>query len=388
MQARLEPNEAPIGDDAAEPETWRILDPAETAAHYKKMYDRASSLARIGVWECDLLTDVLSWTDGVYDLFGFPRGSVVSREASVACYAPDSRAEMERLRAAAIASGTGFTMDARIVAGDGTPRWIRLTAEIESEDGRPVRIFGTKQDISAQKAAEAQVAALQAELLHVSRLSAMGTMAVTLAHEFNQPLTAIANYMAAARRMAASEGVSAALAGCIAGAGDGALRAGEIIKRLRAATGRVERRTERVAVETLVREAIALAAVPANVSWQFDLDAAEVVADRAQLQQVLLALIRNACEAADGEPLTIAIATKRRGDLVELRVSDDGPGISTRLINDLFDASTTTKPHGIGIGLSVARTIIEAHGGHIAAGNCPEGGAEVWFTLPVRLCRL
>ncbi|MEG3165715.1 diguanylate cyclase [Sphingomonas sp. PB2P19] len=114
------------------------------------MYDRAAALAGFGVWECDLATNALCWSDGVYDLFEIERGSIVDRRTTVAMYDPESREAMERLRAHAIATRSGFTLDARICTRRGRDRWIRLTAGIDCEQGVPVRIFGTKQDITEE----------------------------------------------------------------------------------------------------------------------------------------------------------------------------------------------------------------------------------------------
>ena len=125
-----------------------VAERATEAAHYKKMYDRASALAGIGVWECDLATNALTWTDGVYDLFEIERGSVIDRLATVDMYDPVSRAEMQRLRAQAIATCGSFTLDVQIRTARGNERWIRLTGDVECEDGVAVRLFGTKQDIT------------------------------------------------------------------------------------------------------------------------------------------------------------------------------------------------------------------------------------------------
>jgi len=122
---------------------------AASSVHYKKMYDRISGLAKIGVWEFDLVTEKLIWTDTVYDLFEIPRNSVLQRSDTLKFYNERSLKEMERLRSEAITSGSGFAMDILIRTASGADRWIRLTADIEQENGRSVRIFGTKQDITA-----------------------------------------------------------------------------------------------------------------------------------------------------------------------------------------------------------------------------------------------
>ena len=132
----------------------RLLREHETAlAHSRKIFDRASAAAKIGVWECDLASaDTLRWTDAVFDLFELPRQSPIDRAATVAMYSPESRAEMEAARSRAIRECSGFTLDAQITTARGNLRWMRLTAEVESENGVAVRIFGMKQDITAERA--------------------------------------------------------------------------------------------------------------------------------------------------------------------------------------------------------------------------------------------
>jgi diguanylate cyclase (GGDEF)-like protein len=136
-----------------EAQTDLLREHAVALAHSKKIFDRASAVAKIGVWECDLANaDSLRWTDGVYDLFELPRGSAINRAQTVDLYFPDSRAEMEAMRKKAIREGGSFTLDARIQTARGNERWMRLTADVECEDGVPVRLFGMKQDITAEKA--------------------------------------------------------------------------------------------------------------------------------------------------------------------------------------------------------------------------------------------
>lgn len=119
-----------------------------SAARIKHLYDQAAPLAKIGAWECVLATETLTWTDGVYDLFQLPRGSVLERSTTVDMYYDESRRQMELLRAGAIRDGGSFTLDARIRTGRGVERWMRLTADVAHENGRAVRLFGAKQDIT------------------------------------------------------------------------------------------------------------------------------------------------------------------------------------------------------------------------------------------------
>ena len=359
---------------------------AEGAAeHYRKMYARVSALAKIGVWECDLATEQLTWTDAVYDMFDLPRGSPLERSAILSWYRPDSREQMERLRAGAIRDGTGFSLDICIQTPRGNERWIRLTADIEQEEGRSVRIFGTKQDVTLELAAQERMQTLQTELIHVSRVSAMSTMGATLAHELNQPLTAVVSYMAAGRRILGTISAPPDLAECMNEAGSAAMRAGEIIRRLREMTVRGRSSTEMLDIRDVIIQAVALpCAGETSVALSYDLQDAEfVLADRLQVQQVLFNLVRNAVEAASGKPCQIHVSTRRAGDYLEIHVTDDGPGIPSDVLPKVFDSLVTTKARGMGIGLSISRTIVEAHGGRITARNEPGGGASVCFTLPL-----
>lgn len=120
-------------------------------AHSRKIFDRASAAARIGVWECELPSEALTWTDVVYDIFDLPRGSALKRGETLACYPEDSARELVRRRSKAIADRTGFSLDAEIISFKGVRRWIRITATVETVDGEPVRIFGMKQDITEEK---------------------------------------------------------------------------------------------------------------------------------------------------------------------------------------------------------------------------------------------
>lgn len=117
----------------------------------RRLYDQAASLASIGAWECDLETEQLAWTDGAYDLFGLPRGSTLHRPSIVDLYRDASRAEMERSRATLIRTGKSFVIDAQIIAADGVGRWMRLSAGVAYGNGRPVRIYGAKQDVTQEK---------------------------------------------------------------------------------------------------------------------------------------------------------------------------------------------------------------------------------------------
>jgi two-component system sensor kinase FixL len=372
--------------DIAENRLFR--EQAASIARYKKMYDRSSALARIGVWECDLATEALTWTDGVYDLFELPRGSPLERTKIVEHYDEESRREMERLRALAIRDGGSFSLDIHIRTARGNERWIRLTADVEREDGRAVRIFGTKQDITAEKTAHEKVRSLQAELIHISRRSAMGAMAATLAHELNQPLAAIGNFAAGTRRaLRKSEPSRDVPESGLAAIEKSAFRASNIIRSLREMNNGSAVKRQILDPNPLILEAASLAMLGADAQAALRLDLAEnllVAVDPIQIQQVIINLIRNALEAVRGAARQeVILSTRVAAGAVALRVEDSGPGIAPEMMDLLFEAFISSKPNGMGVGLSISRTIIEAHEGTLAAANREGGGACFCITLPL-----
>jgi two-component system, LuxR family, sensor kinase FixL len=261
----------------------------------------------------------------------------------------------------------------------------------EMRSGNQRFFTGFIRDLTERQRTEARLHELQSELVHISRLTAMGEMASTLAHELNQPLSAISNYMKGSRRLLekSSESTAALLGDAMEKASEQALRAGQIIKRLRdfVSRGETERRVENA--RKLVEEASALALVGARnqgvrVKFDFDPAADLVLADRVQIQQVLLNLMRNAVEAmetSERRELTIATA-KDSDDTVAISVADTGCGIAPELSSQLFQPFFTTKRQGMGVGLSISRTIVEAHGGKLEA--LPNAGGGTIFRLTLR----
>jgi two-component system sensor kinase FixL len=249
---------------------------------------------------------------------------------------------------------------------------------------------GFIRDITQRQQSEARLQELQSEVIHISRLTAMGQMASALAHELNQPLLAIVGYMKGSRRLLESgaEDRSGVLRDAMDKAGDQALRAGQIIRRLREFVGRgdSERRVE--SVKRLIEEASALALVGTKdqgvrVRFQFDPAVDLVLVDKVQIQQVLLNLLRNAVEAMEASQRRELVISTAAGndDMVAVSVADTGSGIAPELMSQLFQPFVTNKRHGMGVGLSICRTIVEAHGGQITVEPNPGGGTIFRFTL-------
>jgi two-component system sensor kinase FixL len=268
-------------------------------------------------------------------------------------------------------------LDVNYRRGDGSYVWLRLL-------GRPVRdaagatvgnvfaLVNIDEEKKAWGRVQTEVDSLQTQLIQTSRASAMGTMASALAHELNQPLAATVNYLQGARRLLASDGADpeGGLSAAVEAAERCALRAGEIIRRLRRMLGRGEAETVIVKVIELVEESIAMACpTQSGATASFALEIAPdlcVEADGVQIQQVLINLITNAIEAMHGcAERDIAISARRRGGQIEIAVVDSGPGFADSVRTQLFEPFVSTKPYGMGVGLSICRTIVERHGGRI-----------------------
>ncbi len=279
----------------------------------------------------------------------------------------------------------------RVVVGlrkDGSTFPMELSVGEVNQNGH--RLFtGFVRDLTERQRTDRRLQELQDGLLHVSRLRSMGQMAAALAHELNQPLTATANYVRAALRLLESpEPNLSRVRQAMNLAAQQTLRSGEIIRRLRAfvARGEVTRRPESVA--KLIEEASALALVGAKehgikVLIRIDPDLPTAEVDRVQIQQVLLNLIRNAVEAMEGrEVRELSVGTIMQDGAVLVSVADTGGGIPPEIETKLFQPFVTTKSEGMGIGLSVCRTIVEAHGGRLWVEANTGGGSVFRFTLP------
>ncbi len=333
-----------------------------------------------------------SFSSAAERLFGYKADEVTGRNVSMLMPSP-YREQHDSYLARYLATGEKRIIgSSRVVIGlrrDGSTFPMELYIGETTAPGR--RTFtGFVRDLTERQETQARLHELQVELAHMSRFTAMGEMASTLAHELNQPLTAVATYLNGCRRLLehGSESNLAVLRDGVERAAEQALRAGQIIRHLRefVARGETEKRAENL--PKLIEEASALALIGARESsvrviFAFAPDCPAVVADKVQVQQVLLNLIRNAMEAmTDSTTRELRIATRPVPEaLVQVSVTDTGGGIAPDILAQLFRPFVTSKAQGMGVGLSVSRTIIEAHGGRLWAEPNPAGGTIFSFTL-------
>lgn len=330
-------------------------------------------------------------------LFGYSHDEVAGRNVSILMPSPyreQHDAYIERYLSTGERRIIGI---GRIVVGqrkDGSTFPMHLTVgELRSGDRH--HFTGFIRDLTDQQITESRLKELQSEVTHMSRFTALGEMASTLAHEINQPLTAISNYLKGSQRILQrldgklGNEDAAVLREAIGKAADQALRAGQIIRRLREFVSRGESERTIESLPKLIEDASTLALVGARengieVVFRLDPDATEVLADRIQIQQVLVNLIRNAIEALieAAPPRRLEIVTAPvEGDLVEVSVADTAAGLAPEVARSLFQPFVTTKRKGMGLGLSICRTIVEAHGGKISVDRRDGGGTVFRFTL-------
>lgn len=275
---------------------------------------------------------------------------------------------------------------------DGEPVTRRINvvfSPVRGADGAVTGLFAEGHDVTEEYDSRKRIDSLQAELIHVSRLSAMGTLASTIAHELNQPLMSVANYVRGARRILERQaaGELGPVIDALAAADDHAVRAGEIIRRVRelVTRGILKKAPRRVAGIVEAARTMALpnpSLLGIDYVEHIDPSAGKVLVDDIQIQQVLINLLRNAVDAAQGERPRITVTAAPISDRVcAISVDDNGAGVPSEIEDRLFEPFASTKLDGLGVGLSISRTIVEAHGGKLWFEKGSQGGAAFRFTL-------
>ena len=321
-------------------------------------------------------------------LFGFGADEMIGQNVSMLMPEPYHQ-QHDGYLARYAATGEKHIIGAgRIVVGrrrDGTTFPMELSVGEANLPGE--RLFtGVVRDLTERQDRDRRFSELQAELIHVSRLNELGLLVSALSHELNQPLAAIGNYISGARRLLTA-GNSAGAGQALERVAEQANRARDIIQRLRdlVRKGRTERRVESLPKTIEEASALALLGIGSALKLEIRIDegAGEAVIDKVQIQQVLMNLMRNAVEAmANSERRELTISAVRTGEMVEIGVADTGPGLPEQVRARLFEPFVTTKPDGMGVGLSVCRTIVEAHGGELRGEDGDGGGTVFRLTVP------
>jgi two-component system sensor kinase FixL len=344
-----------------------------------------------GVIVTDAAQAILIFSPACERLFGYAARDVIGKNISM-LFPPDRIAEEEDLVQKNLLGRSVSRAETLWRRKDGSEIAISLSAaSVRNGESQIAGILFTAREI-APEPAQPKASTLEAELAHVSRLSAMGEMSAAIAHELNQPLTAVTNYVKAAQRFLSADKPSLAqiqsARDAVEKAADQTIRAGTIIRYLR---DFVEKRESEKAPENInqvIREAVALGLVGtahSNITVKLDLEPRipRLIVDKIQIQQVLLNLIRNAVEAMAGvNNGEIHVSSVTSDRYAEITIRDNGPGFLPEMAGKLFHAFATTKRDGLGIGLKICQSIVEAHGGSIRA--LPGGpGAAFQIRLPL-----
>jgi two-component system sensor kinase FixL len=361
---------------------------AATNAHLQSILDTVPDAVVV----IDRSGVMSSFSPAAERLFGWTAEEAIGQNVSLLMPSPHRQGHDGYLNRYAMTGERRIIGVGRVVVGerkDGSTFPMELAVG-ETKGPRP-SYTGFIRDLTDRQRTETRLQELQNELVHVSRLTAMGEMASTLAHELNQPLSAIANLLTGSRRLIdrGREADQAKVRDAIDKAAAQALRAGDVIHRMRDFVRRGASQREPASLSKLVEEASALALIgekerQVDVRLSLDPAADSVFADRVQIQQVLLNLIRNGIDAMEDQPrreLVISSDLTEEG-AARVSVADSGSGIAEDVLEKLFQPFMTTKPQGMGVGLSISRSIIEAHGGRIWAEANPRGGTIFRFTLP------
>jgi len=353
-------------------------------------------ISHTGTWAWNISTGKLVWTEEHYRIFGFdPNEAEPTFQLFWERVHSKDRSLVRQTLDGAIRERSGFVLEFRIDLPDGSSKDLHGVGHpVLNAAGDIDEYIGTTMDITERKRGEAALRNAQADLTRVSRLTTMGELAASIAHEINQPLTGVVSSANACLRWLTQDepnldGVREATERIVRDAH----RAGEIIKSLRTLVTKSGPKVTELDINDAIREVLVLMRSELrqhDVSLETELSGGlePIMGDRVQLQQVILNLIVNSMDAMSAIPYgrtVICRAERNGGTSATISISDSGPGIPPQKLSDVFDPFFTTKKQGMGIGLSIARTIVQAHKGRIWAENQTEGGAVFHLSLPLAM---
>jgi PAS domain S-box-containing protein len=366
---------------------------AETALRRSEAFlAEGQRLSQIGTFSWRAATDGITWSDQLYRIYEFEIGVPVTLELIRTRVHPEDLSVLERMVEEARGDANDFEWQYRLVMPDRSIKYLHAVAHATWDQEGQLEYIAAIQDVTARRLSEEALDKARAELTHVARVTSLGVLTASIAHELNQPLSGIITNASTCLRMLAADSpdVGGACETARRTIRDGT-RASEMIARLRALFIKKESTTEPVDLNEATREVIALSSSELQrnqVIVQSELadDLPTIVGDRIQLQQVIVNLLRNASDAMVGahdRPRQLLIRTEREdGDRVRVMVRDTGVGFDSQGMDKLFDAFYTTKRDGMGIGLSVSRSIVEKHHGRLWAEPNDGPGATFSFSIP------
>ena len=342
----------------------------ETLRDRENRLSMALDVGGLGAWDLNLITGELNATAACKAVFGREPGAFFSLNSMLRAVHPDDRAGARKVFEAG--PQPGKDSEYRVVLTDGREKRIELRGRaVMDANGKPCRVTGVVHDVTDRHVAKERLDRARSELARVGRINDLGQMASALAHELNQPLTAASNYLHAAERLLPKDPDQTQAA--IGKAEAQFERAKTIIQRVRDFVGKAESTKVPEDLHAIITEVLELARTtprhrlfPVRLDIEPKLPPAEI--DKVQIQQVLLNLLRNAFEAMeDCTTCQVRLAARRAEDLgmLEIRVTDSGPGLPAEIAGHLFEPFRTTKHSGMGVGLSLCRRIVESHGGRL-----------------------
>ena len=354
----------------------------------------AAKAANLGLWVWDVSGDDAWMTEQARSLFGFGKDTRVDYAVILDRVHPEDRAARAQAIQEALATQGEYEMEYRIMAPDGEVRWISARGRcIGSDHGRGQKLLGVSMDITARKEAEMEAVQQRNDLGHLWRVALMGEMATSLAHELNQPLTAIVSNASAAQRFLANGNMDPdELRDVLADISADGRRAGDVIRGIKGMVRKSEFKRSVIDGNELIGDVLRLVKADAlangcELVTHLEATPPLVAGDPVQLQQVLLNLIINSLDAMrkiPGDTCRVEVSLRQLDPgTVEFAVRDFGPGLPPDAALRVFDRFFSTKHEGMGMGLSIARSIVEAHGGTLAVENADGGGARFWFTMPI-----
>lgn len=385
-------NDQPIVLIACEDITERKQ--AENALRQSEMYlAEAQRLSHTGSFGWHAGSEEIIWSEETFRIFGFDKAPSIKRTTVIQRIHPDDRERVLRTTGRALRDRTDFEHGYRLLMPDGSIKHVHVRAHAVRDASSGIDFVGAVSDVTARKQAEAALHEAQMNLAHVTRVTALGEFAASIAHEVNQPLAAVVTNAAAClrwldREPANLKEVRSTVQSIVA---DGN-RAGEVIQRVRALVNKTDDQKAPLQINDVVNEVTSLVQhelFSHRVALRLELAPALplVLADRIQLQQVILNLVINGIEAMQpvkDRPRELVIRTRQdETSQVLVTVSDDGVGVAAENADRLFDAFFTTKSGGMGMGLSICRSIVNAHGGRLSASGNAGPGATFQFTLPL-----